>query len=117
MSGKREKKEKKEKIAEVTLEEIKKLTEISNAMHVVLVGAEPSPLNPYPDPGLVTTVPELLRRTTKIENTLFKNGGAGNTVLDRLGRIEEAASANQITTDSIEQHQSDQEKARVKRED
>lgn len=59
-------------------------------MHTALVGDEPSPFNPNPTPGLVKTVPELLRRTERIEHTLYTNGGKGNTIVDRMERMEGA---------------------------
>jgi hypothetical protein len=58
-------------------------------MHTALVGAEPTPFNPNPQPGLVQIVPKLEKSVKKIEETLFTNGGHKNTVLDRLSRIED----------------------------
>lgn len=115
MSGRQEKKEKKAKEELTANEKLDALIEKTDAMHTALVGAEPSPLNPFPAPGLTTIVPELLRRTTKIEHTLFTNGGANNTIVDRLSRMEVAQVTNQSTTDNIEQQQSNQETARAER--
>jgi hypothetical protein len=57
-------------------------------MYVAIVGEDPSPLFPDGRAGILSMVRAVDGRVTSIEHTLFQNGGTGNTVLDRLGRIE-----------------------------
>ena len=65
--------------------------ELVTEMHVALVGAEKTPLNPNPAPGALKVIADVAERTTRIEHTLFTNGDRNNTILDRLSRIEGAA--------------------------
>lgn len=71
-------------------DELQKQSILLQRMHTVLVGDLPTDLTPDPPPGLVAIVPDLLKRTRRIEETLFTNGGRKNTVIDRLDRIEKA---------------------------
>jgi NADH:ubiquinone oxidoreductase subunit 6 (subunit J) len=98
----RQKKEAKMKNEELMLQRLNTLTTLTEAMHVALVGGEKTALNPTPDPGLVTIVPDLLRRTQKIETTLFTNGGRNNTIVDRMDRLEKMLNSGVASVQRVE---------------
>lgn len=73
-------------------------------MHVALVGADPTELNPSPAPGLVKDV-------ALIKRTLYENGGKGNTVLDRLDRMEKTVTSGAAGIKRVETRQTEQRDA------
>lgn len=84
---------KKKEEGQSVLEKVNGVEALVTEMHVALVGADPTPLNPNPPPGIVDVVADVAKRTSRIEHTLFINGGKGNTVIDRLERIEGGSEA------------------------
>lgn len=115
MSQRRGKKEDRQKETKSNSDKLDQVVSLTNEMHVALVGATPSPMNPFPQPGLVEIVPDLLKRTTKIEHTLFTNGGKNNTIVDRMQRLEKKLDVGVASAGRIEVQQTDQEAARVER--
>lgn len=102
----RQAKEDKAKEDKTVLTEISALKTLTMSMHTALVGSD-DPLNP--SEGALKTIADMGARTTKIEHTLFANGGRQNTILDRLGRIENAANTG---TESVQRVETAQEAIR-----
>ena len=82
-----------EQVAEDKLDA--ELEALVRQMHAALVTPSPTELIPHPPIGLVDTVAEIKQiqakvagRLLRVETTLTQNGGSGNTLLDRISRIE-----------------------------
>lgn len=81
-------------------EKLEKVIALAESMHVALIGADATALNPDPPPGLVKDV-------ALIKRTLYENGGKGNTVLDRLDRMEKRTNAGVAAVQRVENRQTE----------
>lgn len=78
-------------------------------LHAALVGQKATDLNPNPPPGIVDIVPKLKASMDRVEHTLFVNGGKGNTIVDRMERLEGALKLGVESVQRIEGSQVSQE--------
>lgn len=93
-------------------QEFSELKAMVGEVYKALITEPATPLNPNPTPRLIDTVAEMKdtqakmqatqvvidRRLCNVEDTLTKNGGVDNTVLDRLSRIETQVGVDPSTT-------------------
>lgn len=91
------------------LKKLEELSTVTNEMHIAMVGASPTLFDPNPKPGLVTIVPKLQASVERVEHTLFVNGGEGNTIVDRLERVEAIGKANGLIASRVESVQHEQD--------
>jgi len=85
----------KEQAAKDTADDFAQLRTMTTSIYDALITPPPTPFNPHPEPRLIDTVAEMKTiqhqmdvRLGNVETTLTQNGGTGNTMLDRVTRIE-----------------------------